>query len=86
MKIPHFRGVYMRDNLPNSKTWKNECMIINHDSAKNHGTHWTCYVKDKENVFYYYKQYREFETIICGHLCLGFLYEYYKNEKIKSSI
>lgn len=104
MKIPHFRGVYMRDNLPNTKAWKKECMIINHDSDKNRGTHWTCFVKDYDIVFYFdsfgklapplemirylgsgceiyynYKQYQEFDTIICGHLCLGFLYEYYKN-------
>lgn len=93
----------MRDSLPKGKAWKKECMVINHDSIKNHGTHWTCFVKDDENVFYFdsfgklppplelvqylgsechifynYKQYQQFNTIICGHLCLHFLYEYYK--------
>lgn len=93
----------MRDNLPKCKARKRECMIINHDSIQNQGTHWTCFIKESENVFYFdsfgklppplelvqylgsecklfynYKQYQTFNTIICGHLCLHFLYEYYK--------
>lgn len=97
----------MRDNLPKGKPWKNECMVVNHDSAENSGTHWTCFVKTCNDVFYfdsfgklappleligylgsdcniYYNsmQYQKFNTIICGHLCLSFLYAYYR-EKIK---
>lgn len=104
-EVPKFRGVFMRDNLPSIKPWKNECMVINHDSIRNSGTHWTCYVKKDTNVFYfdsygklapplelirylgsncniYYnsKRYQEFDTIICGHLCLKFLYEFYENK------
>lgn len=102
-KIPHFRGVFMRDDLPRRKPRRNECMIINQDSTGNYGTHWTCFVKTDNDVFYfdsfgrlppalevieylngcriYYNQlqYQQFDTIICGHLCLCFLYEYYKN-------
>lgn len=102
-EIPHFRGVFMRDDLPHGKPWRNECMIINQDSAGNYGTHWTCLVKTCNDVFYfdsfgrlppalevlnymhgcriYYNthRYQRFDTIICGHLCLYFLYEYYKN-------
>lgn len=52
-KIPHFRGVYMRDSLPNVKPWKNECMVLNHDSIENDGTHWTCFVKHNHNVYYF---------------------------------
>lgn len=95
----------MRDNLPQSKPWKNECMIINHDSINNLGTHWTCYVKEGESVFYFdsfgklapplelikylgsackffynSKRYQDFNTIICGHLCLKFLYVYYDSK------
>lgn len=38
LRIPHFRGVFMRDNLPKSKVWDNECMVVNQDSIKNAGT------------------------------------------------
>lgn len=94
----------MRDSLPRSKSWKNECMVVNHDSINNMGTHWTCYVKNDDNVYYfdsfgklappleiihylgskckiYYnsKRYQNFNTVICGHLCLRFLYEFYKH-------
>lgn len=102
-EIPHFRGVFMRDDLPRGKPWRNECMIVNQDSSGNSGTHWVCFVKTCNDVFYfdsfgrlppalevleyldgcriYYnaRQYQRFNTIICGHLCLCFLYEYYKN-------
>lgn len=102
-QIPYFRGIFMRDNLPNKKAWKNECMIVNHDSIKNNGTHWTCYVKNGKNVYYFDSfgklappleliqylgsdsnihynadQYQKFNTTICGHLCLQFLYAFYK--------
>lgn len=42
----------MRDNLP-KKPWKNECMIINHDSIKHQGTHWSCFVKIDKNAYYF---------------------------------
>lgn len=102
MNIPHFRGVYMRDNLPVKKPWKNECMIINHDSMNHSGTHWSCFVKNDKNVYYFDSfgklspplevvkylgsdcninfnsdRYQKFGTIICGHLCLKFLYYFY---------
>lgn len=105
LKIPHFRGVFMRDSLPNEKPWQKECMIVNHDSIKNIGTHWTCFVKEKENayyfdsfgklappielvtylgsktqIFYNYERFQKFCTVICGHLCLRFLYEFYRQE------
>lgn len=50
--IPHFRGVYMRDNLPKSPK-KVECGIINLDSSKNNGTHWVAYVKDNNYCEYF---------------------------------
>lgn len=43
----------MRDSLPNTKPWKNESMILNHDSMKNNGTHWTCFIKINKNVYYF---------------------------------
>lgn len=42
----------MRNNLPN-KIHIKECGIINLDSKENKGTHWTCYVKQKNVIFYY---------------------------------
>lgn len=104
MKIPHFRGVFMRDSLPNTKPWKNECMVVNHDSIQNKGTHWTCLIKNDKiayyfdsfgklpppleiieylgsdcEIFYNSEKYQNFDTIVCGHLCLSFLYEFYKH-------
>lgn len=43
----------MRDSLPNTTPWKNECMIVNHDSFVNDGTHWTCFAKQGPNVYYF---------------------------------
>lgn len=50
--IPHFRGVFMRDNLP-QKPRQYECMIVNQDSSGNIGTHWICFVKTCNDVFYF---------------------------------
>ena len=53
MKIPHFRGVFMRDNLPRKGPWKRECAIINLDDARGPGTHWVAYRKDGHDVTYF---------------------------------
>lgn len=97
LKIPFFRGVFMRDALP-KKPWYNETGIVNLDSSKGFGTHWVCY-KKFGNVVYYFdsfgnlpppvelkdyfhgvktllynlKRYQNWNTDICGHLCLDFL-------------
>lgn len=52
MHIPHFRGVYMRDTLP-QKPRKNECCIINHDSVQSSGTHWTALAKINDKAWYF---------------------------------
>lgn len=92
----------MRDNLPNIKPWKNECMVLNLDSIQNGGTHWTCFIKCDENVCYFDSfgklapplelvdylgsecnilynsdNFQKFDTIVCGHLCLKFLYDFF---------
>jgi hypothetical protein len=46
LNIPYFRGVYMKDQLPN-KIQKNESMIINLDNSSGPGTHWVCSKKIK---------------------------------------
>ena len=53
LKIPNFKGVFLRDQLP-KKTRKNECGIINlADSDDLKGTHWTCwYKKDKMKIYF----------------------------------
>lgn len=43
-KIPGFRGVFMRDTLP-QKPRINECAILNLDKSSGRGTHWVCYRK-----------------------------------------
>lgn len=93
----------MRDNLP-KRPWKRECMVMNHDSVDNPGTHWSCYIKHDNYAFYFdsfgklppplellnylgsdcslfynSQPYQDFNTIICGHLCLKFLYSFYHN-------
>lgn len=101
-KIPYFRGVYMRDDLPYSGPLKNESAIVNLDSNAGPGTHWVAYKKrDKvliyfdsygdlpppaeliiylykgrspiREVYYNYKRYQKFDTVLCGHFCLQFL-------------
>lgn len=93
----------MRDDLPRVPR-KEESMIINQDSLKNRGTHWTCFVKQDKHVYYFdsfgklvpprelieylgsdckifynSEQFQSFDTVICGHLCLRFLYEFYND-------
>ena len=45
LKIPHFRGVFMRDTLP-SAPHKIECGIVNFNSSLEKGSHWVCYYKN----------------------------------------
>ena len=42
LKIKHFRGVFMRDDLPKKKRTK-ECGIVNLADSLSDGTHWVCY-------------------------------------------
>ena len=51
LKIPNFRGVYMRNNLPNH-IWKSETGIINTDDKQNEATHWTAYIKRNKDILY----------------------------------
>lgn len=100
-KIPHFRGVFMRDTLP-KKPRKIECLILNHDSVRSTGTHWTALAKISDSAWYFdsfgnllppleiktylgknvkiflnYNQYQNFDTVICGQLCLKFLHHFW---------
>lgn len=52
LKIPFFRGVFMKDNLP-SVMWRNESGIVNLDNSMGPGTHWVCYKKLGSTVYYF---------------------------------
>jgi hypothetical protein len=52
LKIKDFRGVFMRDTLPNMVN-DIECWIINLDVSMNNGTHWVCYYKNNEKCYYF---------------------------------
>lgn len=100
--LPHFRGVFMRDNLP-KKPLHNECGILNLQTTKEDGSHWVAYIKYNQdgsdfkvyfdsfgnlrppkelvtylgpNIQYNYDSFQNYNTVICGHLCLIFLYKY----------
>ena len=53
LRIPYFRGVYMRDALPSTSPWENESAIVNLDDASGPGTHWVCYKKRGDRVMYF---------------------------------
>jgi len=50
--IPHFRGVFMRDLLPEAPKSR-ECGIVNIDNFRSRGTHWVAYNKNKNNIHYF---------------------------------
>ena len=50
-----FHGVYMRDTLPKERM--NGVGIMNLDSVKNDGTHWTLFYIDNEDNCYYFDSY-----------------------------
>jgi hypothetical protein len=52
LKIKHFRGVFMRDTLP-ERPWINESAIVNLDSIQGPGTHWIAYCKKQNTVYYF---------------------------------
>lgn len=53
LKIPHFRGVFMRDTLPITGALQRECGILNLDISTNPGTHWVAYRKINNQVEYF---------------------------------
>lgn len=52
LKLPNFRGVFMRNKLP-KKIHKYETGIINLDGYNGEGTHWTAYVKHNKHINYF---------------------------------
>ena len=52
MKIPNFRGVKMRDELP-TKPHKRECGILNFNTADQQGSHWVGWYKSGDDRVYF---------------------------------
>ena len=52
LKIPNFRGVYMRDTLP-KRPRENECGIMNFNTSSQSGSHWVCYFKNGLDRIYF---------------------------------
>src|ERR1043165_6597881 len=52
LNIPNFKGVFVRDELPN-KPRKNECGIMNLDDSNGPGRHWcSCSKKGKDQLYF----------------------------------
>lgn len=109
LKIPHFRGVFMRDTLPKrERPAVRECWILNQaSSTASEGSHWCGLAKSGRNIAFYFdpmgrippplevlnylrngvklyyntKKYQNYGTTICGHLCLRFLYDFWRRIK-----
>jgi len=52
MRVPYFRGVFMRNTLPTSGAHRNESGFVNLDNATGPGTHWVAYVKRNNCVYF----------------------------------
>ena len=52
LKIPDFRGVKMRDELP-SKPHENESGILNFNTQEQQGSHWVCWFKSGNERYYF---------------------------------
>ena len=50
--MPHFRGVFMRNSIPNEIKYK-ECGVVNLDSTEGNGTHWVAYYKNGKECIYF---------------------------------
>ena len=52
LEIPNFRGVFMRDTLPEYPR-NTECGIVNFNTHNQPGSHWVCYYKDGRKRIYF---------------------------------
>ena len=52
LNIPDFRGVFMRDALPQYPL-KVECGIVNFYTSDQPGSHWVCYYRNKNERIYF---------------------------------
>ena len=52
LEIPNFRGVFMRDTLPDNPR-NAECGIVNFNTHDQPGSHWVCYYRNKDQRIYF---------------------------------
>ena len=52
LNIPNFKGVFMRDELPEQPEEK-ECGIVNFNKSSEPGSHWVAYYKDGNERIYF---------------------------------
>ena len=52
LKVPYFRGVLMRYELP-SRKHTIECGIMNLNKSNQIGSHWVCFVRNKKDRIYF---------------------------------
>ena len=52
LNIDNFRGVFMRDTLPEKPSHK-ECGIVNFNTSHEPGSHWVCYFRDGQQRIYF---------------------------------
>ena len=52
LKIPNFRGVKMRDELP-KKPREQECGVLNFNTHDQSGSHWVCWLKTGNDRYYF---------------------------------
>ena len=53
LRIPYFRGVFMRNTLPSSGPRYYESAILNLYDESGPGTHWVAYRKPNKSVVYF---------------------------------
>ena len=58
MKIPHFRGVFMRNALPIIRP-RFELAIVNLDNKDGPGTHWVVYKKVDTRFMNFFQSYHQ---------------------------
>ena len=52
LEIPHFKGVFTRDQLP-EKLENKESGIVNFNTSKEPGSHWVAYFRDGSKKIYF---------------------------------
>src|ERR1043165_2488231 len=52
LNIPNFKGVFLRDELPN-KPRASECGILNLDDSSGLGSHWVVFLKNGKDKLYF---------------------------------
>ena len=62
LKVPYFRGVFMKDELP-KRIKPLECGIMNFNTHDQFGSHWVCYIKDYENTRIYFDSFGQITPI-----------------------